>query len=142
MEPPLSAFVEELREKGLSLMIYRDGELVFSSFGRGITPLLDAVEALGLEHLHGAIVVDKFIGRAAALIIVHVKASEAHAALISAGAKEVFRKHGLRHLFADETDVIAGSDGVGLCPFERLVMDISDPAEAYAMIRAKAEGMR
>ena len=135
-------FVEELREKGLSLMIYRDGEVVFSSFGRGIMPLLDAVEALGLERLRGAVVVDKFIGRAAALMIVHVKALEAHAALISAGAMEVFEKHGLRYLFADETDVIAGDGGVGVCPFERLVMGISDPAAAYEMIRAKAESIR
>ncbi len=138
----MSRYLEELEARGLSLLIYRDGEIVFSSAGGGIKPLLDAIDALGRGGLRGAIVADKIVGRAAALLTVYIEAAEVHASLISAGAKEVLREHGINFYFAEETPVIRGRDGADICPFERLVQGVTDPEEAHRLIRAKLAALR
>lgn len=96
---PLSRYLEELERTGLSLLIYRGGEVIFSSAGGGMRPLLEAIETLGRDMLRGTIVADKIVGRAAALLIVYMEAAEAHAAIISAAAREVFNMYGLSCYF-------------------------------------------
>jgi hypothetical protein len=136
-EITLSRYLEELERTGLSLLIYRDGEVVFSSASGGIRPLLDAIDGLSRDEMRGSIVADKIVGRAAALLTVYMEAAEVHAALISTTAKEVLRRHGLSLHFAREVQVIKSREGVTICPFERLVQEVSDPEEAYEKIKAK-----
>jgi hypothetical protein len=64
-------------------------------------------------------------------------ASEVHAGVISGGAKELLEEHGVGYEFLEDTDVVKAKDGVVFCPFEKLVWDVSDPEEAYALIRSK-----
>src|SRR3972149_6633746 len=99
----LSQILGELEKSGLSLMVYRGDRIIFSSDGKGIMPLLDAVDKIGRQGLRGTLVADKIVGRAAALLILYIHASEAHASVISAGAKEGFEKHGMKFFFSRET---------------------------------------
>ena len=140
MEWPLSRYLEELEETGLNLLIYMDGEIIFSSADGGINPLIEAIDALGRGRLCGSVVVDRIVGRAAALLAAYMEATEVHAALISAGAKEALHRHGIRFHFTEETPTIRSRDGADLCPFERLVLEIHDPEEAYRRIKAKLSG--
>ena len=133
----MSRYLEQLKETGLNLLIYGDGEVVFSSALGGIKPLLDAIDALGRDRLRGVIVADKIVGRAAALLTVYMGAVEVHAALISTGAKQALHRHGLMLYFSEETPAIMNREGTDICPFERLVQEISDPAEAYRNLKAK-----
>ena len=136
----MSRYIEELEEMGLSLLIYRGEEVVFSSSFGGIKPLLNAINTFGREELRGSIVADKVVGRAAALIIVYIDAAEIHAALISTGAMEVLRSHGLRFYFSEETPAIKNREGMDICPFEKLVLEVFNPEEAYRRIKAKVSG--
>jgi len=137
----LSRYLDLLEESGQNLLVFRDGELIFSSGGRGVAPLVEAVDAFGREGLMGVVTADRIVGRAAALLNVYMGAVEVHAILISAGAKEVLESHGVGFVFREETDAIKMRDGVVFCPFERLVQGVSDPGEAYLMIRAKLSEM-
>jgi hypothetical protein len=136
-EKSLSRYINELEEKGLSLLVYRDGEFVYSGSGRGVGPLLNALETIGKEKLQGSLVVDKIIGRAAAFLIVYMEAAEAHAVTLSATGKDVLQKYGLKYQFRHEVPVVRGRDGAPLCPFERLVQDVNNAEEAYEKIKAK-----
>ncbi|MBS7638675.1 DUF1893 domain-containing protein [Candidatus Bathyarchaeota archaeon] len=138
----MSQLIKELERKGLSLLIYREGEAIYSSSEGGVIPLLRAVDLIGLEGLRGSVVADKVIGKAAALLIIYFQASEAHAILISSQAREVFLKRGLKHSYRRETLQILNRDGSDICPFEKLVMDINEPEEAYRRIRAQNSGSR
>lgn len=133
----MNRYLEELKKTGLSLIIYRGEEVIFSSTSIGMKPLLEAIETLGVEILRGAIVADKVVGRAAALLIVYMDAAEVHAGVVSATAVEVLRSHGLKYYFGWEVQSIKSRDGVIICPFERLVQEVSDPEEAYNRIKAK-----
>jgi hypothetical protein len=95
---------------------------------------MEAVETLGLERLKGCIVVDRVVGRAAALVAVYMGASEVHAVLMSWGAEQVLRRFSIPYSFLVEADYIRGRDG-GPCPFEREVSEVEDPEEAYKRVR-------
>ncbi len=100
----------------------------------GVKPLIDAVETLGLDKLERCIVVDKVVGRAAALIAVYMKASEVHAVVMSWSAERVLHRFGVSYSFLIETSHIMGRQG-GTCPFEREVREVEDPEEAYRRVR-------
>ena len=111
--------------------------MIYSSSGKGVSPLLGAIEEVGLEGLEGVLTADRIVGRAAALLNVYMGVFEVHTLVISAGAEELFRGHGVVFDFAEETDVVKDVDGVLFCPFERLVQGMSDPGEAFVAIREK-----
>lgn len=137
----MSRYLTLLEESGQNLLVFRDGEVIFSSASRGVAPLIEAVEAVGREGLEGVVTADRIVGKAAALLNVYMGASEVHAMLISSGAKEALGDHGVVFVFREETDAIKMRDGVVFCPFESLVQGVSDPEEAYLRIRAKLSEM-
>jgi len=132
----MNNYLEELNNTGNSLMIYRGGRLIFQSASKGIRPHLEAIETHG-EALHGTFMVDKIVGRAAALLILYSEAAEAHAQVLSRPGKQVLDQQGLPTMYEELVDHIKMKDGSIYCPFERMVQDISDPAEAYAAIVEK-----
>lgn len=133
----MNRYLEELEKTGSSLLIYKGGEVIFSSASGGMKPLLEAIETLSGEVLSGTIVADKIVGRAAALLIAYMGVMEAHAGVISATAVKVLRRHGISYHFGEEVEAVKSRDGVIVCPFEKLVQEVSDPEEAYNRIRAK-----
>ena len=132
----MSGYLEALKETGNSLMIYRNGQLIFQSANKGIRPHLEAIDQFG-EDLHGTVMVDKIVGRAAALLILYSRAAEAHASIISAQGKRVLEAHGLRFIYEYEVDHIKMQDGRIFCPFEAMVQGFTDPEEAYCAIVEK-----
>ena len=133
----MSRYLEQLVNSENSLMVFKVDELVFSSSGRGIAPLVEAIDTVSREGLAGVTTADRVVGKAAALLNLYIGASEVHAGVISSGAKELLSEYGVGYEFLEDTDVVKAKDGVVFCPFEKLVWDVSDPEEAHALIRAK-----
>ena len=133
----MSRYLEQLVDSENNLMIFRGDELVFSSSGRGIAPLIEAIDTVGRENLSGVVTADRVVGKAAALLNLYMGATEVHAGVISGGAKVLLSEHGVQYQFLEDTDVVKAKDGVVFCPFEKLVWDVSDPEEAHTLIRAK-----
>ncbi|MCK4439006.1 DUF1893 domain-containing protein [Candidatus Bathyarchaeota archaeon] len=136
----MNSYLEELDKTGNSLMIYKDGRLIFQSATKGIRPHLEAIEMHG-ETLRGTLMVDKIIGRAAALLILYSEAAEAHAQVLSQLGKQVLDQHGLSTMYEELVDHIKMKDGSIYCPFERMVQGISDPDEAYTAIVEKMNSL-
>ena len=133
----MNRYLEQLVNSENNLMVFREDELIFSSSGRGIAPLIEAIDAIGRVNLRGVVTADRVVGKAAALLNLYMGASEVHAGVISSGAKKLLSEHGVGYEYLEDTDVVKAKDGVVFCPFEKLVWDVSDPEEAYALIRAK-----
>lgn len=108
-------------------------------FERGMQPLLDA-HARG--ELDGAVISDKVIGKAAALLAVHGGVAALHACLVSSPAKAVLDVAGTPYVYDAECARIVNRRGDGLCPMESAVMDIEDPAEALPRILQTADELR
>jgi hypothetical protein len=136
----MNSYLEELDRTGNSLMIYRGRRLIFQSASKGIRPHLEAIEKHG-EALRGTLMVDKIVGRAAALLMLYSEAAEAQAQVLSRPGKQVLDMHGLPTTYVELVDHIKMKDGSIYCPFERMVQDISDPEEAYAAIVEKMKSL-
>lgn len=121
---------------GNSLMIYKEGQLIFESDLGGIRPHLKAIDELG-DALHGTVMVDKILGRAAAFLVIYSKAAEAITNIVSSPGKQVLDAHNLKFSYREEVPHIKLENGVIYCPFERMVQGIDDPDEAYRAIVAK-----
>ena len=137
----MSSYLDALERTGNSLMVYKDGALVFQSSSKGIRPHLEAIDCLG-EDLRGTVMVDKIVGRAAALLILYSGAAEAHAAVLSAQGRRVLEMHGLSFTYAEEAEHIKMQDGRIYCPFEAMVQGLTDPEEAYKVIVEKMRSLR
>jgi len=133
----LSEYLNRLEESGANLMVFRNDDVVFFSKSRGICPLIEVIDTIGREGLKGVVTADRIVGKAAALLNVYLGAVEIHAMIMSDGAKALLANYGVNFSFREETDVVKAKDGVVYCIFEKLVWDVSDPEEAYRLIRAK-----
>jgi hypothetical protein len=134
-------YLEKLEETGNSLMIYKDGGLLFESNSKGIRPHLEAIEKYS-DMLRDTIFVDKIVGRAAALLILYSRPLKVYATVISKSGKALFEESNLQYQFAKEVGNIKMRDGRIFCPFERMVQNISDPTEAYREILVKMADLK
>jgi hypothetical protein len=137
----MNHYLDILEKTGNSLMIYKNGELIFESSLSGIRPHLKAINDLG-NKLEGTLMVDKILGRAAAFLVIYSKAAEAITAIISTPGKIMLEKYGVKFSFKEEVPHIKMKNGVIYCPFERMVQGIEDPDEAYHAIVEKMESFK
>jgi hypothetical protein len=123
-------------------MIWKGGEVVFSSPSKGIRPHLEAIERLGRERLAGSVMADKIVGRAAALLMLYSVPLEVHAGVITTRAKELLRAKGIHVYLDNEVPAIKERDGRIYCPFEAMVQGLIDPEEAYPAIVLKMRSLK
>jgi hypothetical protein len=137
----MKKYLRALEDTGNSLMVYKEGELIFESKLAGIRPHLVAIDELG-EELEGTLMVDKILGRAAAFLVIYSKAAEAIGAIVSTPGKQVLEKYGVKLGYSQEVPHIKMDNGVIYCPFERMVQGIVDPVEAYNSILEKMKSFQ
>ena len=128
---------KELLKNGTLAVI--NGESVFVYHERGIKTLLDILMG-GPALLEGAIVADKVVGKAAALLMVKGGVKEVYAETISESALEVFRSHQIPATFGASVPRIMNRAGTGPCPMESAVTEINDPQTAFEALKQKVYG--
>lgn len=115
--------------------IERDGKRLYTSTRRGIAPLVEVLErALPVRD---AVVYDRIVGKAAALLYVCMGIKEVHASVLSMKAVDVFREYRIPFTYETLTEHIVDRKGDGVCPMEKTVAHIDDPQEAFAALRTK-----
>ncbi len=122
-----------------STFVLMKGNEVHHSELRGVAPILGLLRE-NPDLLHDAVVADKVIGRAAALLLIHGKISALHAFCISEHALDVLTGSGIVLEYDEVVPFIVNRDGTDMCPMEKSVIGINDPAEAVvAVTRRQAE---
>lgn len=124
-----------LNHERVNLYISKDDITLYCSAKSGIAPLIEAVEKWGTAKLSGSTVVDKVVGKAAALIISYFQAREVYTHLISRSATKVLDKNCVAFYFEKLTDEIKSKNGLGICPFELAVKEIDEPKVGYEKLR-------
>ena len=127
---------EKLITENLSLIIF-DKEVEFVSEDAGIRPIL---AALANGSLRNKFVIDKIIGKAAALCIIYGGAKACFGLTMSRSAIEVFEKHKFDYKYDNLIARVENRTKTGLCPLEELVADINYPQKGYESIKAKVGG--
>ena len=124
-----------IREKRAECVLVKRG-MIESRRGRGVMPLLDFYDR-SPKHLAGAVVVDKVIGRAAAMIALRGKARAVYGETMSEDALELLETHGVPAAFGQLVPRILNAKRDGLCPLEQSVAGIDDPARALKALRRR-----
>lgn len=137
----MNKYLEILEKTENSLMIYKEGKLIFESTIKGIRPHLKAINELG-SKLEGTLMVDKILGRAAAFLVIYSKAGEAITMVLSTPGKQVLDKYELKYSYREEVPHIKLENGEIYCPFERMVQGIHDPNKAYEAIVEKMNSFK
>lgn len=125
--------------RGHSVAVCRAGE-VMTRDGRGIAPLL----AIASEEnaLRGASVADLIVGKAAAMLMTYAGVPEVYAEVMSEAGERTLSEHDIPHSCGLLVPYIIDRTGKDVCPMERAVADVSDPAEAYAVLSARLEELK
>ncbi len=134
------SYIEQARDllcrEGYTCVICGE-DILYTSRERGVKPLASRY-AVGVRY-PGCSAADKVVGRATAFLYLLLEVEVIHATVISRPALELLQAHGARVTYDTCVPYIRNRTGDGICPFEETVMNITDPAKAYAAIWEKAE---
>ena len=125
-----------LLEENHTIVIYKNDASVHTSNDRGVAPLMKLLKEDNTQ-LQDAMIADKVIGKAAALLMVYAKVKEVYTPTISTPALQVFKNNNIEIHYDKEVERIVNRKGDGLCPMETLCMYIENPEEAYITIYNK-----
>ena len=127
--------------KKLTLIIVKNGEVLFETGSHRISGFLGAIEQLG-AGLEDASVADRVAGKAIALLCVYAKISDVYAEVLSEKAKAVFEENGIHQKWKELVKNVLDLNKKGVCPFETLAADISDPKDAYRKFKALQSSLK
>ena len=122
-----------LLTKDMTLVIVKNGDLLFETKEHKIKGFFNAIETLG-SSIKGASIADKVVGKAIALLCAYVKATSVYAFVLSQEAKKVFKKHHIFYEYSKIVKEILNLEKNHPCPFEMKARDMSDPREAYFVL--------
>ena len=121
----------DLHAEGCTCVARQDGQL-YTATERGIRPLMQWLES-GI--LHGAVLADKVIGKAAAFLLEKGGVTAIYADVISVPAAEVLERADIPYSFRTKVPYIQNRTGNGMCPMESAVLSVKDADEAYLKLQ-------
>lgn len=125
-----------LLEKDYSIVLVKENEIVNTSRKNGLLPILDLYNN-DKSILENAIVADKVIGKAAALILKEANIKELYAELISENAIELLDKTNIKYRYNKKVREIRNRDNTDICPMEELALESNNADELIEKIKEK-----
>ncbi len=122
-------------------VIIKNGKIIHDENGRGIAPILD-IYRQHPDKMKDAYLVDKVIGKAAAMVAICGKVKFVHAELICDSAVEILEKHHIDVTYTKRVKNILNRRRDGLCPMEKTILNISDPAAGVTALEAAVAKMK
>ena len=139
MEQAVASALQLLREGQAACVVLRDGEIVRAETGRGVAPMIRLYEDGALQ---GAYVVDKIVGKAAAMLMTLGGVSGCYALTVSRAALDWFVGHGIPVEYEVCAEYIVNRTGDGMCPMEQTVKELTDATEALVALKHKIAQLR
>lgn len=123
----MKQLIDILHSEGLTLVVKCGDGTIHRFTQRGVKDLLTLVTTAP-EVLHGAIIADKAVGKAAAACMVQGGAKQVWADVMSEPAMTLLRAYRVEAECGTLVDHIINRAGTDWCPMERLSREIDDPA--------------
>ena len=139
MEQAVASALQLLRDGQAACVVLRDGEIVRAETGRGVAPMIRLYEDGALQ---GAYVVDKIVGKAAAMLMTLGGVSGCYALTVSRAALDWFVGHGIPVEYEVCAEYIVNRAGDGICPMEQTVKELTDATEALVALKHKIAQLR
>ncbi len=136
----LKLLQEKLNKENYTLIADKNGEY-YTSYSRGIAPILDPMKD-DQSFFKGAIVVDKVIGKATAMLLILSGVEFIYAYVLSQKAMEILEQYHVPFEYRKLVDYIENRDQTGMCPMEATVYDINDLNEAFEALILKQQALK
>lgn len=130
-----------IKNKEANFILIKKNKIVYTANKRGIGVLIDLFENQP-KKLKGAIIVDKVIGKAAAMIFVYAGVNSVYGEIMSNFAKQYLNRHKVKADYGICVDSIINREGNGICPMESSVLDIEDAKDGYDILVEKVAKLR
>ena len=127
-----------LKEGDLTLVIVKEGRVIFETKSQGVSGFLLAIEKFG-KGLVASSVADKIVGAAAAMLCAHSKVASVFAVTISEEGMKVLEDNSILYEFESRVPNILNYDKTDICPFEKLAAGSREPKEAYDRLKSFLE---
>jgi len=124
-----------LKERDLTLVIAKEGKVIFETKSQGIGGFLQAIEKQG-KRLVASSVADKIVGAAAAMLCVYSEVSSVFAVTISEEGIRVLESNNIVYQFENQVPNILNHAKTDICPFEKLAIGSGEPKEAYMKLKS------
>lgn len=135
----LKELQKKLKSEDYTLIADRNGEL-YVSYQRGIAPILNPMKEQQ-NFFKDAIVVDKVIGKATAMLLVLSEVRYIYAYILSQKAKDILDQYHIDYDYEKIVDYIENRDHTGMCPMEMTVAQLSDLHEAFIALVDKQQAL-
>ncbi len=126
----------EFLSQSLSLLIADRTGALHRASGHGLQPLMDHLTE-DPSSLHGALVFDKIVGTAAALLLVFGQVSELWTPVASVSALSVLVHHRVHFRVEELIPYVPNVAGTGPCPFEVMAAQ-KTPEQLYTHLSSGA----
>ena len=124
-----------LFEEKLSLVVAKNGKLLFRSKSHGVSDLLAMIEDLG-QLSEGASLADSIVGRAAALLCAYSKIVAVYGANMSEGAMSVLKANGIKCEHGTIVPRILNREKNDICPLDKAILGTDDPSIALDKLKS------
>ena len=124
----LQTAIDLLHREDLTCVIFGKEEIMKFRL-RGIRPMTDTLRDRP-EILKDAVIADRIIGKAAAMLAVAGAARAVYGEVMSEAGLQMLKKHGVEAQYGTLTPAIRNRENTGLCPMEQTVQSIDDPQKA------------
>ena len=134
MEKEKQLAINELKQSSNLLVIVKNGQVQYKSKEKGVSAIIDLLDNRP-DLLQEAVVADKVIGRAVAMVCDYARVKFCYGSVISESAVEILKKAEIPYEFGKKVEVIKNRDGTDLCPIEKRALKTEDSAEGIRMIK-------
>lgn len=111
---------------------------IYKADGRGVKPVLTKLH-IDRNYFKDAIIVDKVIGKAAAMLLIDSGAKFIHGELMSEYAIEVLKKYKIPYSYGKKAEFIKNRTNTGMCPLESSVQKLKDVKLAFDVVEEKVQ---
>jgi len=124
---------QTLQDSKFTFVLLKEGKIARTSYKRGVIPFMMIIRE-NRQVLNNAIIADKVIGKAAALLAAAYNVRAIYAEVISSKAREVLDSCSINYQFGESVDYIKNRNKDRQCPIEKLTSELKDPYLAYQQI--------
>ncbi len=107
------------QDKNWSFVLIKKDKIVYRSKKQGLLPLIFCLKR-NRQTMKGALVFDKIIGRAAALLLIYARVKKIMTPVITMQALKILRKNKTKVNYGKIIVKVLNKKGRDLCPMEKL----------------------
>ncbi|OOB80538.1 MAG: hypothetical protein BEN19_04385 [Epulopiscium sp. Nuni2H_MBin003] len=117
-----------------TFIIVKNNTIVYEDSGIGVKPIMKIIN-YNPEIINGAVVADKVIGKAAAMLLCKFKARYVCGILMSRTAIQILKSYNVEYKYENLVDTIKNRTNDDLCPLEKCVANTNDIDEGIINIK-------